>query len=86
MNGYIMFGKQITCKLVDEVHKETFKNGNRDWKFIPTQIKFRNEKNKVKSDDEKALKVKGILEKEKEKRDRLKELGIKYDFAGFVRY
>lgn len=30
------------------------------------------------------MRVKGLLEKEKEKRDRLKELGIKYEFPGFV--
>ena len=70
---------------MDEVHKGIFNNGNREWKFIPTQIKFRNEKNREKTDSEKSLKVKGLLEKEKEKRDRLKELGIKYDFPGYVR-
>lgn len=35
MNGYMMFGKQIDCHAVDEAHKETFKNGNRQWKFVP---------------------------------------------------
>jgi hypothetical protein len=45
---------------------------------------FRNKKNLPKTDDEKALRVKGLLEKEKEKRDRLKELGIKYAFPGYV--
>ena len=29
--------------------------------------------------------MKGLLEKEKEKRIRLKELGIDYDFSGYVR-
>lgn len=84
MNGYIMFGKQVECHTMDEPHRETFKNGNKQFKFIPHQLKFRNEKNRPKTDQEKALKVKGLLEKEKEKRDRLKELGIKYEFTGFV--
>lgn len=69
---------------MDEPHREIFKNGNREFKFIPTQMKFRNEKNREKTDLEKGLKVKGLLEKEKEKRDRLKELGIKYEFTGYV--
>ena len=52
MDGYIMFGKQIDCHLVTEPHKDTFKNGNRDWKFVPHQTKFRNEKNRTKTDEE----------------------------------
>lgn len=48
-------------------------------------MKFRNEKNRERNDEEKALRVKGLLEKEKEKRTRLKELGIDYEFSGYVR-
>ena len=84
MNGYILFGRQLECHTVDKPHRETFKNGNRAWKFIPTQVKFRNEKNRERTDDQKALRVKGLLEKEKEKRTRLRELGIDYEFAGYV--
>ena len=66
MNGYIMFGRQIKCELVEDVHKDIFKNGNREWKFVPTQTKFRNKKNAEKTDEEKALKVKGLLLKERQ--------------------
>jgi nucleolar protein 15 len=84
MNGYIMFGKQLDCHVIDKAHKDVFKNGNRKWKYVPTQVKFRNEKNRERTDVEKAARVKGLLEKEKEKRTRLKELGIDYEFAGYV--
>eukprot|EP00347_Sterkiella_histriomuscorum_P006444 403352753 len=83
MNEYMLFGKQLDCHVVENAHRETFKNGNRDWKFIPTQVMFRNKKNSEKTDEDKAAKVKGLLQKEKEKRDRLKELGIKYEFTGY---
>ena len=46
-------------------------------------MKFRNEKNREKTDEEKAARVAGLLGKEKEKRNRLKELGIDYEFSGF---
>lgn len=69
--------------MVDSPHKDTFKNGNREWQFIPTQVKFRNQKNAEKTDEQRAARVGGLLEKEKEKRTRLKELGIEYDFPGF---
>lgn len=66
------------------MHRDTFKNGNREWKFVPTQLKFRNQKNLEKTDSEKAAKVKGLLQKEVEKRRRLKELGIDFDFPGYA--
>ena len=84
MNGYILFGRQLDCHLIEKPHRETFKDGNRKWKFIPTQVKFRNEKNREKTQPEQAARVKGLLEKEKEKRTRLRELGIDYDFSGYV--
>ena len=83
MNGYMMFGKQIQCHMVDTPHKDTFKHGNREWNYAPTQLIFRNKKNEPKSKESMAAKVAGLLEKEKEKRIRLKELGIEYDFPGY---
>ena len=78
-----MFGKQLEVHVVDNPHRDTFKNGNRKWKFIPTQLKFRNVKNEDKSEGDKAARVKGLLAKEKEKRDRLRELGLDYEFEGY---
>ena len=85
MDGYILFGKQLQAHTVERPHRDTFKHGNREWKFVPTKVIFRNEKNREKTPAEKAARVKGLLQKEKEKRDRLKELGIKYEFPGYVR-
>lgn len=68
-----------------------FKNGNREWTFIPTALKFRTKKNAEggaevdggKTEEQKIARVAGLLQKEKEKRDRLKELGIEFEFPGF---
>ena len=46
---------------------------------------IRDRKNRERTEEEKALRVKGLLEKEREKRIRLKELGIDYEFSGYVR-
>ena len=85
MKGYLMFGKQIDCHLVDTPHKDTFKHGNREWNFVPNQLIFRNKKNleHEKTPEQRAARVTGLLEKEKEKRTRLKELGIDYEFSGY---
>ena len=46
MDKYLMFGKQIQCHIVDQPHRDTFKNGNREWKYIPTKEIFKNKHNK----------------------------------------
>ena len=45
MNNYIMFGRTLDVQIVDKPNYDTFKHGNRDWKFVPTQLMFRNKKN-----------------------------------------
>ena len=35
MDGYLMFGKKIECHIQENAHKDTFKNGNRTWSFVP---------------------------------------------------
>ena len=69
---------------MENPHKELFKNGNREWKYIPKKQMFVQKKNEEKTDEQKALKVQGLLQKEREKRDRLKELEIDYKFPGYV--
>ena len=86
MTGYLMFGKIVECHLMETPHKDTFKHGNREWNFVPNQLMFRNKKNAEndsKTPEQRAARVKGLLEKEKEKRIRLKELGITYEFSGY---
>ena len=70
----------------DKVHRDTFKHGNRDWKFQPTKQMFRSAKNsdlETKTDAQRKARIEGLLQKEKEKRDRLKELQIEYTFGGY---
>lgn len=83
MDKYIMFGRQLDVHVMNETHHEMFRDGNRDWKFVPTQEMYRNKKNAEKGPADMAARVRGLLAKEKEKRDRLKELGIEYDFPGY---
>ena len=47
MNNYMLFGRELDVHVVDDenVHRDTFKHGNRDWKFQPTKQMFRSAKN-----------------------------------------
>ena len=86
MDGYLMFGKKVECHVVDTPHKDMFKHGNREWNFVPNQMIFRNKKNsetESKTEEQMSERVKGLLQKEKERRIRLRELGIDYDFKGY---
>lgn len=84
MNKYMMFGRQLDVHVVTNAHHEMFKHGNRDWKFAPTQEMFRKKVNAdEKTPEQRKARVQGLLQKEKERRDRLKELSIDYDFPGF---
>ena len=85
MDGYLIFGRKIECHIVDAPHRDTFKHGNREWKYVPTKLMFRNKMNSdiKKTPEEMAARVKGLLGKEKEKRIRLKELNIDYEFPGY---
>jgi hypothetical protein len=84
MHNYMMFGRQLDVQIVDKPKYDTFKHGNRDWKFVPTQLMFRNKKNaESKTPEQMKARVEGLLQKEKEKRDRLKELMIDYSFPGY---
>ena len=86
MNNYLIFGRQLDVHIMEEAHKDTFKHGNRDWKFVPTRHMFRAKKNAEadsKTPEEKKARVMGLLQKEKEKRDRLKELQLDYTFPGY---
>ena len=81
----MIFGRTLSVQVMEDAHPEVFKNGNRDWKFIPKQLMHRNKVNKEeKTPADRKARVEGLLQKEKERRDRLKELEIEYDFPGFA--
>lgn len=67
----------------EAIHRDLFKNCGRKWKFIPYQKINNNKVNAEKSAENKCKKVIRLLEQEQMKRERIKELGIKYDFPGY---
>ena len=86
MDKYLIFGRQLDVHIMEDSHKDMFKHGNRDWKFTPTRQIFRSKKNadtEQKTPEQRKARVQGLLQKEKEKRDRLKELQIEYTFGGY---
>merc|ERR1712060_616203 len=64
MNNYMMFGRTLDVHIMEEAHRDTFKHGNRDWKFVPTKNIFRAKKNaetEGESDEQRKGRVLGLL-------------------------
>ncbi len=87
MNNYILFDKVLKCSVVDDTSRYNliFKRWKRNFKYNDKYKTYLKEKNKIKSKEEVREHVKQLLEKEEIKRKKLSELGIKYDFPGFVK-
>ena len=86
MNNYVLFDKILECSMVEDVAKYDliFKRWKRKFKFFDKYQKYVEEKRKDKTDDEIKSQVQLLLDKEEQKRKKLAEIGIKYDFPGFV--
>lgn len=86
MKDRFMMDRRIVCHLVEDenIHKNLFKNCNKEWKFVPYQRINTTKLNSAKTDLKKCKKVKRLLEQEKVKRERIKEFGIKYDYPGYT--
>jgi nucleolar protein 15 len=86
MNNYILFDKILKCSLVEDTNKYDliFKSWKRKFKFFDKYQNFVQEKNKVKPKEEIKQNIQMMLDKEEQKRKKLAELGIDYEFPGFV--
>jgi nucleolar protein 15 len=87
MNNYILFDKVLKCSMVEDASKHNliFKRWKRKFKFHNKYENYLQEKNKFKTNEEMKDHVKMLLEKEELKRKKLTDLGITYDFPGFVK-
>ncbi|XP_020601565.1 MKI67 FHA domain-interacting nucleolar phosphoprotein-like [Orbicella faveolata] len=86
MHNYMMFGRLLKCKVIpnDRVHPRLWKGSNRKFRFIPRQQNEIKKQNKPKTHEEHQKQVSNILKKEQKKRKKMKDLGIEYDFPGYV--
>ena len=86
MSGYLMGQKRVVCHVVppDKINPETFPDRNQPFVKIDWAAKHRKKVNAPKS----ALQMKAITERllrrERQKRKKLKALGIDYDFPGYA--
>lgn len=86
MNNYILFDKILKCSFVEDSTKYEliFKRWKRKFKFFDKYQNYVQEKNKIKPKEEIKQNIQMMLEKEEAKRKKLAELGLDYEFPGYV--
>ena len=86
MDGYLMFGKLLKAEFVpySRLHKATFKGANRKFRVKPVGKIERERHNRVRDEAGHAKMVGRLVAREKKQRDKLRALGIEYDFQGYA--
>jgi nucleolar protein 15 len=84
MDNYLLSNHVLKCKMVpkEKIHPSLFKGAGEKFKALPWNKIQRQKHNRAKTDEEKKLHIEGLHAKDAKKRQKLKELGIDYDFEG----
>lgn len=87
MDNYILFDRSLKCSVVTDTSRYNllFKKCKKKFQFHNKYNQYLFEKNKPKSKDELKDYVQSLIEKENKKREKIAELGLSYDFPGYVR-
>lgn len=87
MNNFILFDRILKCSVVEDTKKYSllFLKSKKKFKFCNKYKLYVEKKNKEKSPEQIKSHIEFLLNKEEEKRKKLKGLKIKYDFPGYVK-
>ncbi|EKM58385.1 uncharacterized protein PHACADRAFT_140250 [Phanerochaete carnosa HHB-10118-sp] len=82
MDNYLLMGHILTCKVIpkDKVHSELWIGANRKWRAVPRDRVARVQHNKLRTEEEQEKVEKRLLKRQVQKKRKLEEAGIKYDF------
>jgi len=83
MDNYLLMGHILKCKYIprEKVHPELWVGANKKWKVIPRAKLAREAHNKPRTDEEKDRAEKRLLKRQEERKRKLEEVGIKYEFG-----
>jgi nucleolar protein 15 len=84
MDNYLLSNHVLKCKLVptEKIHPGLFKGAGERYKVLPWNKIQRLKHNRKKNEAEQQLHIEGLQAKDAKKRQKLKDLGIDYDFEG----
>ena len=86
MNNYLMFEKLLKCQFVPEekLHPAIWKGANKKFVWLNRSERERKLHNKPRSKEELKKMTRRLQQKDNRRRNKLSQLGIKYDFPGYV--
>lgn len=86
MNGYHLFDHVLVSHIVapKDIHPSMFKGANKKFRPVPWQLIARKHHNRERTPEERSKAITRLGKKEQRKREKLKALGIDYDFKGYV--
>ena len=85
MNNYILFEKILKCSYVEDKTKydRIFLKWKKKFEFKQRYKEHCEKMNKKKSNEEIKILVQGLLDREEKRREKLKEMGIDYEYKGY---
>ena len=85
MNNYILFEKILKCSFVEDKSKydRIFLKWKKKYEFKERYKAHCEKLSKQKSKGEIKTMIQGLLDREEQRREKMKELGIKYEYKGF---
>jgi nucleolar protein 15 len=83
MNNYLIHGHILQCSVVpkDKIHPDLWIGANRKWRVVPRDRIVRGEHNKPRTEEGRAKASKRLLKRQAQKKRKLEEVGITYDFT-----
>ncbi|KAI8049995.1 hypothetical protein BDF21DRAFT_456840 [Thamnidium elegans] len=86
MDNYLLFNNLLKCKMIptEKVHEKLFVGANKTYKPFNYVLRNRQQHNKPMDQSKLAAKHAKILKDEQNKREKLKEAGIDYDFPSYA--
>lgn len=86
MDNYILFGHRLVCHVVkpEDIHEKLFEGASVHAKPGKGFAKAKKAHNKKRTQEQTDKLVGRLVSKENKKREKLKALGIEYDFEGFA--
>ena len=84
-SSFLSLGRVLVCHTIppEKVHADMFKGANKKFKRLPWRLIAKQRQNAERTEEQNKKKKRKLLAKEEKKRQKLKALGIDYDFAGY---
>jgi len=82
MDNYLLMGNILQCKIIpkDKIHPELWVGANKKWKKLPIDRIERLKHDKPRTQEQIEKAEKRLIERQTEKKRKLEEAGIKYNF------